>query len=244
MQNHVVVPKNIRACVFDFDGVVVDSEPLHMHAILRAVAPRGWTYSVEQFVEHIVGRGDERAFHSIAEWHGVKISERELADFLADKQRRMAIGIDERQFGVQPGAIETIRAAAERFGKRIAVCSGSRASAVVPMLRAIGVAGLFDVAEGASSAQRVVTHDDVRKTKPDPEGYLLAVERLGVRPEETMAIEDTASGVAAAKSAGLFTIAVTHTLPSEKLAHADVVVPRISDVRWAETLSVQGVAAR
>lgn len=217
------IPPHLRAFVFDFDGVLVDSEPLHMWAIQEAVWPRGWTFSREQFFASIVGKGDENAFHLIAKWHGASVSPAAMSAFLEVKQGHMRRGIEERRFTVQPGAAEAVRAAHARFDGRIAVCSGSRAGVVVPLLEATGLRELFEF---------VITHESVVKPKPDPEGYLLAAERLGARVGATGAIEDTPSGVAAAKAAGLWTVAVAHTVVADRLNAADAVLPRIADIEF------------
>lgn len=225
MANEFIIPAGIRACVFDFDGVLVDSEPLHMHAIREAVAERGWAVPEDRFVAEIVGRGDERAFHTIAEWHGARLNEAEVAAFLRVKRLSMLRGIANGRFSVQRGAREVVRAAAARFAvaRGIGVCSGSVRETVVAML---------ERAELSAPMRVVVCGDDVPRMKPAPDGYLKAVASLGVEPRETVAIEDTTSGVQAAKAAGLLTVAVMHTVGAEQLSAADAVVPRISDVRF------------
>jgi HAD superfamily hydrolase (TIGR01509 family) len=219
-----VIPAGIRACVFDFDGVLVDSEPLHMHAISEAVAERGWAVPEDQFVAEIVGRGDERAFHTIAGWYGARLSGEETAEFLRVKRRAMLDGIAGDRFRVQPGAREAVEASALRFAKTggIGVCSGSIRETVLAML---GRAGLSE------PMRFVVCGDDVPRMKPAPDGYLKAVASLGVDPRHAVAIEDTTSGVQAAKAAGLLTVAVMHTMGAEQLSDADVVVPWISNVK-------------
>lgn len=207
--------------IFDFDGVLVDSEPMHEWAIAESVKDRGWTFSKQQFVEHIVGKGDESAYVNIARWNGSTISEDEIGALLRVKWALMERGIVEGRFSVQPGAIECVRAAAARGP--VGVCSGSVRSTVEPMLKVIGVHGLLGV---------IVTADDVAQSKPDPEGYRKAAAALGLDPRRTIAIEDTPTGIAAGKAAGLFVIGVAHTVPPERLHQADQVYTRIADVRW------------
>ncbi len=207
--------------IFDFDGVLVDSEPMHEWAIAESVKDRGWTFSKQQFVEHIVGKGDESAYVNIARWNGSTISEDEIGALLRVKWALMERGIVEGRFSVQPGAVECVRAAAARGP--VGVCSGSVRSTVEPMLKVIGVHGLLGV---------IVTADDVAQSKPDPEGYRKAAAALGLDPRRTIAIEDTPTGIAAGKAAGLFVIGVAHTVPPERLHQADQVYTRIADVRW------------
>lgn len=209
----------MRATIFDFDGVLVDSEPLHEWSIREAVTPLGWHFTHAQFVEGIVGRGDERAFATIARWNHQELSEGLASELLATKRSRMADGIAAGRFSVQPGAIDAVRGAAA-LGP-LAVCSGSRASVVLPMLRAIGLADAFE---------RVVTADDVARAKPAPDGYLLAASCLGLAPASCTAIEDTPTGVQSARDAGMRVIAVCHTCPADALVGAHDVLASIADV--------------
>lgn len=215
-------PAPVRAVVFDFDGVLVDSEPMHEEAILRAVRPRGWTFTRERFVAEIVGRGDERAMHTIAAWHGHVLAPGEADALLAAKRSEMDGLIRAGRFAVQPGAVELVQAAAAK--RPVAVCSGSRRAVVAPMLEKIGLAPVF---------RTLVTADDVERPKPHPDGYALACGRLGVAPGEAVAIEDTPTGVAAARAAGMRVVAIACTVPAEALREADEVVPTIRDLRLA-----------
>ncbi len=208
------------AIIFDFDGVLVDSEPLHEWAIREAVTPLGWVFTHEQFVEGIVGRGDERAFVTIAGWNRAPISEALGASLLARKRELMAEGIAAGRYAVQPHATEIVALASERFP--LAVCSGSRASVVCGMLEATGLASHF---------RHVITADDVTLAKPAPDGYLLAAARLAVDTAQCVAIEDTPTGIAAAKAAGMRVVGLCHTCPGSALAQADEVLDQIADLR-------------
>jgi HAD superfamily hydrolase (TIGR01509 family) len=213
--------ERIRAVIFDFDGVLVDSEPLHEWAIRESVRPMGWAFTRERFFAEIVGRGDENAYRRIAEWNGSAVADERIGELLREKWRLMGEGIAAGKYSVQPGAPEQVRAAKGRGP--IAVCSGSVGSTVRPMLERIGLLGLLDA---------VVCGDDVARMKPAPDGYLLAAKKLGVEPGACLAIEDTPTGVKAAKNAGMRVVAVCHTVGREMLAEADVVVERISDWAW------------
>ena len=211
--------QGIWAIIFDFDGVLVDSEPLHEWAIREAVRPLGWTFSTERFFAEIVGRGDENAFRKIAEWNGERVEEERVAAQLRVKWGLMAQGIEQEKFTVQPGAVELIRAAKRRG--LVAVCSGSVRETVGTMLERIGVRDVLDA---------LVCGDDVARMKPAPDGYLLAAKILGVEPGACLAIEDTPTGIRAGKSAGMRVVGVCHTYPREKLHEADVVVERIGEI--------------
>jgi beta-phosphoglucomutase len=204
------------AIIFDFDGVLVDSEPMHEWAIRETLAPRGWDFTLAQFHAHIVGKGDENAYRRIAEWNHGTLADADVTELLRAKWALMARGIAERRFTPKPGAAELVRALAKR--KPVGVCSGSVRATVEPMLKVLGLMDVLGV---------IVTGDQV-PMKPDPAGYLLAASSLGAEPGRCLAIEDTPTGVRAGKNAGMHVIAVGHTVPKAMLHEADEFVEQIA----------------
>ena len=211
--------EGIRAIIFDFDGVLVDSEPLHEWAIRESVREIGWTFTRERFYAEIVGRGDENAYRKIAEWNGAAISDAGIGAMLKDKWRLMDVGIHADKYTIQPGAAEAVHAAKRRGP--VAVCSGSVNATVDSMLRRIGLRDVLDT---------LVCGDDVPRMKPAPDGYLLAAKQLGVAPSECLAIEDTPTGVKAARSAGMREVGVCHTVGPESLHEATTVLGSIREL--------------
>jgi beta-phosphoglucomutase len=210
-----------RCVIFDFDGVLVDSEPLHEEAIRRTARVRGWTMTREHFFQ-MVGRGDDHAFELLAREHGVKVTPAEVAAMCEAKHAECLRLIAEGRFSVQPGATELVERVAQN--KPAGVCSGSRREVLRGMLDASGL---------TRHMKTVVTHEDVVRTKPDPEGYRLAADRLGGREAEVdrcAVIEDSPTGIRAGKAAGMTVIAVCHSFGPERLGEADLVVSRIGDL--------------
>ena len=111
---------------------------------------------------------------------------------------------------------EAVRYAAARVP--LAVVSGAFRAEIEPVIEAAGL---------ASELATIVAADDVAHGKPHPEGYLTALERLGVDPGEAIAFEDTEAGIASAKRAGLHCVAIRGTLPDHRLVRADELVDRI-----------------
>lgn len=212
---------DINAVIFDFDGVLVNSEPLHEWAIRESVRPLGWDFSTENFYAHIVGRGDENAYRRIAEWNGARVDESQLKDLLKIKWALMADGIAAGKYEVQPGALEAMQAAKSKYP--IAVCSGSVRATVDALLRKLGMRELLTA---------LVCGDDVPNMKPAPDGYLLAAKLLGASPARCMAIEDTPTGVKAARNAGIRVVGVCHTVDAGKLHEADLVLGRIDELKF------------
>lgn len=220
-----------RAVIFDFDGVIVDTEPLHYRAFQQILAPRGLGFSWEEYVETYMGFDDRDAFTEAFRSGGLPLEQGELARLIA---RKADIFQDVIQEGITPypGVVELIRAlhAAE---VPLAICSGALRSDIVPILETLAIGGCFDI---------IVTADDVAKSKPDPECYRVAYERLREHRSEaefgatdTVAIEDTPAGIGAASSAGLKVVAVTNSYGAEHLTGADHTVASLEQLLGFET---------
>lgn len=207
-----------HAVIFDFDGVLVDSEPLHEAAIKQTAADVGWTMTADHF-HQMVGKGDEHAFELLAAAHNTIISSDQTADLCARKHRACIDLIHQRRFTVHSGVPSLVtRVAADR---PVGICSGSRRDVVLGMLHTTEFGGLM---------RTVVTHEDVTLPKPAPEGYLLAASRLGVDPRRCVVIEDSPTGIRAARGAGMTVLAVCHSFPAERLHEAHAIFNRIGDL--------------
>jgi len=175
------------AALFDLDGTLVDSEPVHRAAWNSFFDSRGWQISDETYAAHIVGRRGADAFRSLdGPWRD-EDPETLMAEVLTHQATVDA------EPGRIPGAAELVRAV-HRAGVPIAVVTSALRAWVDEALEFVGVADLVSV---------VVSAEDVSAGKPDPEGYLAACERLGVDPANVVAFEDSVSGVTAAASAGI-----------------------------------------
>jgi len=219
----------LEAIVFDFDGILVDSEPLHHRAFQRVAETLGVTLDYETYARTYIGFDDRDALRYMLTGRTEPLSD-EL------EQRAAALGVQKQEAFQQllaegappiPGAFELVDAA-HRAELPIAVASGATAGEIIPVLQALGRSGAFEV---------VVTADDVPRSKPDPQSYALAVERLKrerdqphLTPGAGLGIEDTETGIASAKAAGLWTLGVTTTRAAEHLREADRVVSSLTDV--------------
>lgn len=180
----------IGAVIFDLDGVLVDSEPLHWRASERLFAPRMLT--MEEY-EPFVGLAIE-PYMAWARGHfGLEASVEELTERYSEA---VTAEIEAGPIPPLDGARELITAARVR-GLRVGLCSQSIANWVHPTLRAAGLDGSFDA---------VVTGDDVERAKPEPDIYLHAARLLGAEPEACLAIEDSPAGVRSAAAAGMLVV--------------------------------------
>lgn len=194
------------AVIFDFDGVIADSEGAHERAIRGMFEPMGMPFDHAFFVANCIGASDSVAYRRIAALHGREMSDEQIAALRPVKEAAFTKLAHEGLVRAWPGAVELVRAAAERGP--VALCSGSLGEQVSPVLERFGLLDVLRVR---------VTADRVRHTKPDPEGYLLAASMIGVEPARCTAIEDSPTGLRAAKAAGLRAFAVEHSYPGDAL---------------------------
>jgi beta-phosphoglucomutase len=203
----------MNAVIFDNDGVLVDSEPLHRVAWEQTFGPRGVVVSEEDYAWSI-GRRDLLFAERIID----KAAMDETAEGIRDEKHahlRRLLATESRPF---PGGPELVRALAKTYV--LAVTSSAMRTEIGIVLDRLGLDDVFET---------FVTNEDVSRHKPDPEPYVLCAERLGVRPEHCVVFEDSVTGIEAAVAAGMHVIGFTSTFPREALSAADVVVDSLAD---------------
>ena len=201
------------ALIFDFDGVIADSEPVHERAITRTAETLGVRFTHEDYMTRVIGLDDRDTFRVIAEMGGLLLMPERFAEVVYTKQQMVLEMIDRGEVRAFPGSIELIRSAAKAMP--VAVCSGAARIEIERILKRFEILDVFGC---------IVTADDVEKAKPDPAGYLMTAQKLGVDPLRCVTIEDTPRGLAAAKSAGLKAVGVCHSVSADELTQADLVV--------------------
>jgi beta-phosphoglucomutase len=206
----------LRAAVFDFDGVIVDSEPLHFRSLRDALRPEGVEITEEEYRRVYLAYDDREAIRLALEHHGEKTDPARREKIEARKAEIFARLIPE--VPVFEGARDLVRALEGQMP--LAIASGARHEEVEAILRGVGLRDAFATIVGAEDAER---------TKPDPAPYLEAARRLaarkpGLAPEECVAFEDSMAGIAAALGAGMKVVGVAHSYPAEKLRAAHRVV--------------------
>jgi HAD superfamily hydrolase (TIGR01509 family) len=193
------VPRKPAAVVLDFDGVILDSEMPEFESHRRIFERCGATLTADDWCGQIgVWTGD-----SARRWH------RRLSGLTADAPTFDQYEVEKRRIFAEllpaepmPGIRELLELL-DRAGVPVAIASSSPARWVVPAAIRLGI---------ASRVRAIVTADDVSRRKPEPDVYLEALRRLGAAAARSVAIEDSAPGVAAAVAAGLWTVAIPHPL--------------------------------
>jgi HAD superfamily hydrolase (TIGR01549 family) len=209
---------SIRAVVLDFDGVIADTERLHYAAFREVFAARGWTLDEATYFDRYLGCDDYGLVREFARDVGVTVTDVDSARLVEAKGRLFGQHLESTDI-LFPGAKSSIERLASRFPMGIA--SGALRHEIVAILRTAGLLDRFSA---------IVAANDVTATKPAPEPYLTAAERLGIPPSACVAVEDSTAGLEAARAAGMRTIGVTTTLPRHALAAADRIVAGLHEV--------------
>ena len=208
------------AIIFDFDGVVLDTETPLYSSWKEMYARHGAHLDLELFATYI-GGAEYFDFHKhLEEQTGLIFDRKSLSDERSALYREHVSG-----HTVLPGVKDYLTQARSR-GYGIGLASNSDIGWVGSNLRDLGLLDQFDVLK---------TRDDVVRVKPDPEIYLAALHDLKTDPHHAIAIEDSASGVAAAKSAGLFTVAVPNPVTKfHNLQHADLILDSLASTPFTD----------
>jgi len=214
----------LQAIVLDFDGVIANSEPLHLRAFQEVLAAGGHSLSAHEYYARYVGLDDAGMFAAFATDHGLPAGDRWVQDLIRAKTTRMQ-GLLREGTLLFPGVNARIRELAAVVP--VAIASGALRHEIVLVLEEAGIAGCFVA---------IVAAGETARGKPAPDPYARAVELLGqstgsrMDPARVVAVEDTIQGIASARAARLRTVAVTTTYPADALSTADAVVPTLRDV--------------
>lgn len=222
----------LRAFLFDFDGTIVDTEPLHYASFVEVLAKRGITLAREDYFERYLSLTDRECLERLIEVTGRSDLRPEIDRLFAEKVEAMSRRLVD-DLRVFPGAAEFI-AEASTIGP-LAIVSGALRREVDDCLERAGLARHFTA---------LVAAEDVRFGKPNPEGYRMGWQGLrrealqDLEPAECLAIEDSPKGILAAREAGLRVLGLAHSRPIAALDGADRVVASYGELRWDELWSM------
>lgn len=222
----------IRAILFDFNGVLVDDEPIHLEMFQRVLGEEGIALSSEDYYRDYLGLDDRGAFGAMLQKAGETPTVPRLMRLIARKASYYQERMRQSGYPFFPGAAELVAELAAA-GRMLGIVSGALSEEVESALRQAGLRDRFKI---------LVTAEDVTEGKPDPEGYRRALEGLNslpplperlLHPHEVLAIEDSPAGLAAAADLGLPTLAVAHTYPPHRLRMADAVAESLEGMTVA-----------
>ncbi len=208
-----------RGLIFDMDGVLTDTEPLHIVCWQKVL--RGFSIVLEKtWYNQYIGISDVQTAKDIFDAYRIAESAEKLLSLKRDTFDSMV------RDAVQPfeGVLDELKEGLGAFTLGLATSNTRRTADII--LEALGLCDVFTV---------IVTSDDVAATKPAPDCYTLAAERMGLPASQCIAIEDSPVGIKAAKSAGLTVLAVTTTHGPESLREADLVVQStVQAIQWVK----------
>ena len=213
--------------IFDFDGLILDTETPDVHAWESIYAEYGIQFPLESWGQIIGGMGTSN-FDAAVHLQGLLDDPLDL-DGLKTRQNHISHSLVDQQ-PVMPGVMDYLREA-KRLKLKLAIASSSSHSWVDAHARRLGVFDFFD---------EVICADDVGpgRTKPYPDLFLLALERLKVRASEAIVFEDSPNGVRAAKSAGIFVVAVPNAVTSLlSIENANLTLRSLEDLPLHELLN-------
>ena len=204
--------------VFDFDGVLADTEGLHLRTFQDVFSDRGWMLDRAAYYDRYLGYDDHDLVSAFANDQRLDVTGDEIGAIVRDKTERFA-----KYLASDAVLYPTARAAVARLASHysLAIASGSLNGEITAILTHAGLAASFRAIVGA---------DDVSRRKPAPDPYVEAVARLGVAPAAAVAIEDSRWGLASAHAAGLRTIGITTSYAAPELSPADAIVSSLDEI--------------
>lgn len=209
--------KKIKAVIFDMDGLMIDSEPLHIEAFNRVFEKFGKHLSGEENSKRYVGIADVDIVEDMIERFDLPISPKQLLKEKQDAYRYIL----KKGLVTQPGLIDLLKKL-HNSGFKIAIGSGSYTEQIEIVMKGLNISSLID---------QYVAIDDVKAGKPFPDIYLLAAKKLEVDPSDCLVLEDAAFGVQAAKAAGMRCFAIpSQQTKGQDFSLADKVLKSLNEV--------------
>src|SRR5579862_8973270 len=216
----------IRAIIFDLDGTIVDTEPLHFAAFNEVLRPEGIEIPLDEYTARLIGLNDRDCFATVLRDNHMDAGEQKIAALVARKTVVYQAMVAEREV-LYPGAGKFVRDCAQRFP--LMVATGTLRAEAEAILRRARLRDLF---------LDIIAAEDVERGKPEPDGFIVALGRIGfilrqrdpVLADECLVVEDTPPGIDAAHRAGMKVLALCHVAPADALAAADVVRASIRDL--------------
>ena len=213
------------AVIFDFDGVITDSEILHLRAFNHVLAQHNIEITTKDYYKDYLGLTDFDCFEALVDEGRLKPDAQGIKNLVKQKNR-----VFEELVKTEGRIIEGVRDFLDVLKRNdigMAICSGALLAEIELILKQSRLRPFFEV---------IVSAEQIKEGKPNPEGFLLALQRLNeerenpILADECIVIEDSHWGLEAAKAAGMHTIAVTNSYDAEQLAMAEKIVARLDEL--------------
>lgn len=185
--------QKLKAIIFDMDGVLIDSEPLHFEAYRELISSYGSEYTLE-YNQQFLGQKDVEIAPKVIKDHNLPLSTKQ---FVIDKDK-IFHALIKKSAAPLAGVTKTLKTARD-LNFKVGLASSSKMETIQLIVKTLNLLPYFD---------SLTSGDEVAKGKPAPDVFLLAAKRLATEPTECLVIEDTDAGVMAAKSAKMFCVAI------------------------------------
>lgn len=213
-----------QAVIFDFDGVILDSEPIHYKACCLILKKIGLSVSFEEYREKYLGLTDKDLFPLLLKHKKISLNPNEIHDLIQTKINCYnEIIHHSKNLPIIPG-LELYIQQLQKQNIPLAICSGSARIEIDTVLKNLHNGKL------QSHFNVIVTAENINQGKPSPEGFLLAAKKLNITPEKCLVIEDSPHGVEAGKKAGMTVIALLTSHDKNKLKKADLIVQDFNEL--------------
>ena len=218
----------LKAIIFDCDGVIANTEPIHLAGFTDVLAEHGFSLTKDDYLAHYLALDDRGCFTQAFAAHGSSLSEDQLRELIRRKAEyvRRAMRTD---LTLLPGVTEFVRTAADLYP--LAVASGALRNEVETVVSHGGLSECF---------QAIVSAEDTPRSKPHPDPFIKALQLLNqtvdkeIEAGECLVIEDSIHGLRAAHQAGMRCVAITSSYPKEKLSEAEKVIDSFLDLSLKE----------
>lgn len=232
----------LRAIIFDFNGILVNDEPIHLEMFRKVLKDEGIFITEKDYYDRYLGLDDRGCFKAVYQDQGRKLDEPALEEMIRRKAAYYRQSIDKR-IAVFPGVKKLVPELSLRYP--LAIASGALRSEIEAILVSVTLSKYFQV---------IVSAEDIIEGKPNPEIFTKALSLLNqqrttaqpIRPSECLVIEDSKEGILAAHRAGIKCLAVTNSHPAHELTEAEAVVASLEevDIPFLESLFKEAEGSR
>ena len=214
---------NFKSIFFDFNGVICDDENIHFEIFQELLMVEGLAITREEYFQDLIGLDDRACIREVYRRYKTKLDSKKM-DYIIQKKNQIYHKKIVSDLVVFPGAINTVKKIYNKIP--LAIISGALRNEIVLVLNKMDIFNCFEF---------IIAAEDIQNSKPDPEGYLLALSKMrnslqtDIKANECLVIEDTVAGVEAAKNAGMVCLAVTNSYEASALSYADHIVDTLED---------------
>ena len=226
---------SLRALLFDFDGVLADTEPIHLKMFQEVLKGEGILLTESDYNEKYLGLDDRGCFEQVYKDQDKTLSSEKKVELIHAKNKRMLEFVRGASV-LLPGVREFLESVNQKY--YLAIVSGALRNDIESILEGAGLRNKFSV---------LVAAEDVSIGKPNSEGYRMAIRLLNrdfvpaseiLLPQECLVIEDSPWGIEAAHGAGAKCLALLTSYPKDRLTDADLIAPNLRALKWGEVIKL------